>query len=176
MAKLSRQRKAPGWLFGWADGFTDSWGALPAEPILYFFMLTGILQIIITPVAAATVTHTPVSISDTWRVSSLVAPVLCLLAWWMIHKSSGRIRLAGLWVRLAGDVSQLCSLTVFLVIRLTYTPINDDVHVYLMHVMMGVAAFVLMLVLRDLWILLRVEEIASHLERLSSAGIDPRET
>lgn len=161
--------RAPRWMFGWADRFTDTWGALPAEPILYFFMLTGLLQIIITPRAVSQSTLTPIWISDLWRISGLVSPLLCVLAWYLVNKRTGRARLMGLWVRFAGDFGQAIALAVFLVIRSTSFPVDDDAHVYLMHIVAGVLFFVCMLVLRDVWILVKVEEIAAHLERLGAA-------
>lgn len=161
-------------MFGWADRFTDTWGALPAEPILYFFMLTGLIQIIATPKASTgQITDTPIWVSDTWRISGLVAPLLCILAWYLVNKRTGRQRLFGLWVRFAGDFGQAIALTVFLIIRSTNVPVDDDAHVYLMHLLTGVLAFVVMLVLRDVWILLKIEEISAHLTRLSAE--DPPE-
>jgi hypothetical protein len=158
----------PRWMFGWAERFADTWGALPAEPILYFFMLTATLQIILTPrPATGAPSATPVWVSDLWRTTGLIAPALCLIAWYMINKRAGRARLAGLWVRFAGDFSQAIALSIFLVLRIANTPVDDDAHVYLMHVVTGVLVFVAMLVMRDVWILLKVEEIAMHLSRLS---------
>jgi hypothetical protein len=158
--------KAPRWLFGWADGFTDTWGALPAEPILYFFMLTGLLQIMVFPRSSTGGVTDGGWISGLWKVSGVVSPLLCLVAWYLINKCRGQQRLVGLWVRFAGDFGQATALGTFLLIRLTNSPIDDDAHVYLMHIDVGVLTFVLMLVLRDIWILLRVEESAAHLTRL----------
>jgi len=165
--------RAPRWMFGWAERFTDTWGALPAEPILYFFMFSGLLQITAFPRPSASSANTPANtpdwVSELWRVAGFAAPLLCLIAWYLINKRTGSQRLAGLWVRFAGDFAQATALTTFLIIRFADSPINDDAHVYLMNIDVGVLVFVVMLVLRDVWILVKVEEIAAHLERLGAA-------
>ena len=165
-------RRVPRWLFGWADRFTDTWGSLPAVPVLYTFMLCGTLNIILTPNNPTSEgVHTPGWVSDLWRFSSLLAPMLVALAWYLVEHRSGRQRLIGLYLRFAGDAGQAVALGVFLVIRLSFTPVSDDAHIFLMWIVGGVFAFVLMLVARDLWILRRVQEIASVLEQLNDAGI-----
>lgn len=164
------------WFFGWASTPTDHWGVLPAVPVLYFFMLTGTLHIIATPGGTISgVPHIPAWGALIWRVSGLVAPLLATLAWYLVNKRSGKPRLFGMWLRFAGDFSQMISLLVFVVMRTAYSPVTDDAHIYLMHLAYGVLAFVLMLVARDVWILLKVQEIAGYIERLSDAGVDLEE-
>jgi hypothetical protein len=160
-------------MFGWAARFSDDWGTLPAEPVLYFFMMTGAIQIILTKAPAPQpVSHSPYWVAILWRVTTVAAPLLAVLGWWLVSKRSGSARLFGLWMRFAGDFSQAVGLMFFLLIRWSNTPVNDDAHVYLMHLAMGVFAFVAMLVVRDVWILRQVSSIAAYLDRLAE-GIDP---
>ena len=167
------QRRAPRWLFGWTGQFSDNWGTLPAVPVLYTAMLLGTLQITLT--RRGTVTgeiHTPIWVSDVWRASSLISPALVALAWYLVVNKPGKPRLIGLWLRFGGDVGQAVALSVFLLIRLHYAPIDDDAHIFLMYIVGGVFFLVCMLVVRDIWILGLVQEIAAHLERLNEAGIE----
>lgn len=163
--------RVPRWLFGWTDRFTDTWGSLPAVPVLYAFMLCGTLQIMTRRGNVTVQVHVSAWISDTWRCSSLLSPLLVGLAWHLVTHHSGRKRLIGLYLRFAGDFGQAVALGVFLIIRLSYSPVNDDAHIFLMWIVGGVFAFVCMLVARDLWILRRVQEVAMILERLEKAGI-----
>lgn len=170
-------RRVPRWMFGWASRFTDDWGTLPAEPVLYFFMLTGSIQIIATQSHQALPAVHPDAtwVSVGWRIITLISPLLAALGWWLVNRRTGQTRLFGLWMRFAADFGQAIGLVFFLIIRLANTPVDDDAHVYLMHLSMGVLCFVVMLVVRDVWILRRVQEIASYLDRLDDEDLDPKE-
>ena len=168
----TRNSGPPKWLFGWANRFTDNWGALPAEPILYFFMLFGTLQIVTSGRPTLTLTlRLPSWVESVWETSSVAGPLLSLVAYWLVTRFVGRVRLFGLWNRFAGDFSQAISLAVFIVMRIYSSPPIDDAHIYLMNIVVGVLCFVIMLVLRDIWTLIRVEEITAHLKRLEDAGL-----
>jgi hypothetical protein len=168
----TRHSGPPKWLFGWANRFTDTWGALPAEPILYFFMLVGTLQIVVSGRPTLTVSvDLPAWVESVWEVSSVIGPFLSLVAYVLVTRFAGRVRLFGLWNRFAGDFSQVISLTVFIMMRFYSSPVADDAHIYLMNIVLGVLCFVIMLVLRDVWTLIRVEEITAHLKRLEDAGL-----
>jgi hypothetical protein len=164
------ERRVPRWLFGWANRFSDTWGSLPAVPVLYFFMFLGTVQIIATSTPGQ-VLHAPYWVSMLWRGSALCSPMLVVLAWYLVTHRAGRQRLFGLWMRFAGDFGQAIALAVFLTMRLAYTPVHDDAHIFLMYIVGGVFTFVTMLVIRDVWILRRVQEIAAYIERLNEAGV-----
>lgn len=167
------QRRVPRWLFGWTGQFADSWGTLPAVPVLYTAMLLGTLHI--TVARHGTVVgeiSTPAWVSDVWRVSGFISTLLVVAAWYLVTHHPGKPRLFGLWLRLIGDFGEAIALSVFLLIRLHYAPIDDDAHVFLMYIVGGVFTLVCMLLVRDAWILLRVQEIAARLQRLDEAGIE----
>lgn len=173
---MEPKRKAPGWLFGWPVAQVDNWGTLPAVPMLYLSMLAGSVHILVTrsPYPSPDV-HTPEWVVTLWQVTTLTAPLLALLGWWLVSKCTGSTRLSGLWIRFAGDFNQAMGLLFFLTLRVANTHYNDDAHVYLMYVAMGMFLLVLMLVVRDVWILLRVREVAADLELLAEADIDSQE-
>ena len=147
------------WLFGWTARFTESWGALPAVPILYGTLLLGAIQVsVFDPIPGGPddiATEWWASLS--WRILSIMSPVLAFIAWWLINRRSGQTRLFGLWLRLAGDLGR------WLEDRGEY----DDPRIYFTYALTGVLIFVGMLVIRDVWILVQVEEITRELERLA---------
>lgn len=159
------------WVFGWTARFTESWGSLPAVPILYAMLFFGALHVTLTdpiPGGLGDVAFEPWA-SISWRVLSMVSPAIAWLAWWLIDRKRGNVRLFGLWLRFAGDIGQFIALASFLLSRAVTDRQEeyDDPHVYLTYALLGVLGFVGMLVLRDLWILIQVEEITRELEHQS---------
>ena len=154
------------WLFGWTAKFTESWGSLPATPIIYFGLLLGTINVILrdpTPGNAGDVIAQPWA-SLMWRILSVISPLLAFLSGYLIVNFHGVKRLFGLWLRLAGDLGQFVALATFLLGRIAAGPISEA-RLYVIYGLSGVLVYVGMLAVRDIWILIQVEEITRELER-----------
>jgi hypothetical protein len=146
-------------LRAWAEVFFDElWRLIPAQPILFPFFFIGAALTLLCPPAA------PVAMTGihlvTWSVLALVTPALVLAAWWMIVRKTGFTRYLGFYFRFGGDIGQL-------VVLATYIASWSNAPVYALVILVGVAAFVTVLVVRDIMALVLVENVASRLYRES---------
>ena len=138
-------------------------------PIIYLFLLLGTFHIIVVDPRPGGIGDIAVEwwASLAWRILAVMSPLLTLLAGWIISNRRGMTRLFGLWLRMAGDLGQFCALGTFLIGRFIEDDNDyDDPQILLTYGLVGVIVFVGMLVLRDVWVLIKVEEITRELDRL----------
>ena len=165
ISRLARHR----WLFAWPAKFADNWGSLPAAPIFYATLLAGAVHVVLFDPASGgaddiVIEHWP---ALAWRFLAVLSPILAMVAGFLIAHTNGHLRASALWLRLAGDFGLGTTLGTFLLGRLVEDSSEyDDPRIYLTYALIGASGFIWMLVLRDIWILLQVEEITRELERL----------
>ena len=152
----------------WVGETTHDWGAIPAEPILYFFSFCAVLIVVLT-FHNNEIGFERVGLgqhfSVVWKTLGLIAPLLALVAWHLVRKRTGKWRYFGMWLRLVVDLLQLSVMIIFIGVR-TALPGADwgDDALYTLGITLGAATFVFMLVVRDVWTLATIENIATHLE------------
>lgn len=90
----------------------------------------------------------------------LGCPPLFVLAWWLIARS-GRLTLAGMWLRLAADLGILTALVTWHVATVAgRIPTHTESRIVSRYIVGATLVFVVALVIRDIWDLVKVERLA----------------
>ena len=143
----------------------DSWHRVPFQPILYFFLWSATLRIVITdnpPIRfefIGTYTYTA------WATAGLLCPPLALFAWWLMKRSKWRRGpLAALWIRLGADLGQLVALLTYHIVSVfTVYNLQNESRIYARYCVGAATMLVIALVLRDLWSIVLMERVAAKL-------------
>ena len=142
---------------------SSAWHRVPFQPILYFFLWAATIRIVVVDdvIPIPFKEELGESAETTWNILSLICPPLSLLSFWLMFRSLlPRAALAGLWVRLAADVGQFVSLLTFHIANALATGWGDESAIYSRYINGAVLAFVLLLVVRDVWALLITDRLA----------------
>ena len=101
-----------------------------------------------------------------WIGLSLVSPPLLCAAYLAVHSRNGYAKYVGLWLRLAADFGQAVAVAVFLAAWIVQRGAGvNDYRLYLFFIAASVQAFLVVMVVRDVWQLVVVERLATRLER-----------
>lgn len=99
-----------------------------------------------------------------WLALSFTAPVMLMLAYSFVYLGSGYLRYFGFWFRLGADCAQLAAISAFLMAQGSwYRGVDNDYRVYFLSLCIAVLAFLVIMVIRDVWQLMLTERIASRL-------------
>ena len=115
--------------------------------------------------ASTDLTHLPIDdvfpagTYTVWAVIALTSPPLALVAWWLVHCTTGRWRYRGLWFRLASDIGVF---TVVLAYHVTTVLINPISELRLMsrYVVAATLLYLIGLIISDVAALVKAERIA----------------
>lgn len=155
-----------GWFirFGGRTFAPGAWHRVAFQPILFAFAWSASVRIIVgdgQPVPFDEMTH---GTAIGWSVLSLVSPPLALLSWWLLlHSRRPRAALVGMWTRLVADVGQFVALLVFHLATAFSEGWPDEVHVYTRYIFAAAIGFVAVLIVRDVWALTVMNNLAGRL-------------
>lgn len=104
-----------------------------------------------------------------WLALGIICPLMLVAAWWMIFQKQGRWTYAGFWVRFGADLGMVCALAAFILgYREAETELMthlDDAHLMALTLLGSIWVFLCLSVVRDVWVLVKVERAASHVRR-----------
>ena len=138
---------------------TLDWQRIAFQPMLYLCMWIGAILYACLGDITAIEPDVPGELSDAWLPLSLLAPPMALLALNMITHGTGRLRLAGLWLRLGADLGFFAGLASYSDEKFT----SGDFHIYSIWNLIATLLFVLHLLIRDVKRLIDIERLAKVL-------------
>lgn len=167
---ILRGRKVSAW-------FVAPWRVVPAQPVLYLFIWIAGLHVIATP------NNTQIGFSEAgldervyhwWNALILASPVMVAAAYVLIFHTHGHLRIAGLWVRLGGDVGVVSALAALIWTRILIlapepNQIGDGL-LFSLIALTGVTVFVAMLVVRDVGAIILLERLSRRLHSWDKGG------
>ena len=142
--------------------FTGQPARVSFEPMLYFFLWGAASRVVFTDDLTAIPFREVLSpwAEIAWNITSLTAPPLAFLAWWLMFKSLlPRASLAGLWVRLAADTGQFAALLTFHLATIPGDRSNESV-LFERYVTAATLVFFFATIVRDVWALALTHRIA----------------
>lgn len=166
-----RGRKVSAW-------FVAPWRLVPAQPVLYLFIWIAGLHVIATP------NNTQIGFSEAgldervyhwWNALILASPVMVAAAYVLIFHTHGHLRIAGLWVRLGGDVGVVSALAALIwtrILILAPGPNQIGDSLFSLIALTGVTVFVAMLVVRDVGAIILLGRLSRRLQHSWDKGGD----
>ena len=144
----------------------SSWPAVRFQPILYFFLFGAALRLWREPSAPLNFDQviTP-GFYEVWLGIGVGAPILSLLAWWLIHKRSGRARYVGMWTRTSADLLVFVYLLSFHIVSALHSVNPSESKIFTRYILGAAITFVITLIGRDVWALMITERIAWRIRR-----------
>lgn len=140
------------------------WPAVRFQPTLYLFIWAASVRLAISqaePPQFDVIAH---NFYVVWLVLGIGGPVLSLLSWWLIEKRRAHWRYAGMWLRLSADIQVFTVMFSYhLVHVLDQNP--SEAKVFGRYISAAAMAFVLMLIIRDVWTLVVTERVAVQIRR-----------
>ena len=145
-----------------------TWPAVRFQPVLYLFLWVATIRLALyggKPPRFDSFT-TSTLIYPLWLGMGIASPMIALSAWWMMGKRTGRTRFVGMWFRLAGDIGVLTVLGSFHIADMMYVGASrSETHLYSRYITTAALAFVLLLVIRDVWTVVLTERMAGRIHR-----------
>jgi hypothetical protein len=155
----------------WAD---QPWPIVPFAPLFFFAAFAG--RFIVMAGGGEEIPFDDVLGVygyPIWLWLGILCPVMLVASWWMIFKKSGRWRYSGLWVRFGANMGMACALAGFILAyqaeeRALLTRL-DDAHLMVLTLLTSIWVFLVVSVVRDVWVLVLTERVAHGVR---NAGVD----
>lgn len=143
----------------------SAWSLIPFQPILYFFVWGAAIRLAINdglpPPFDDTIAR---GFYEVWLTLGITGPPLTLLAWWMITKCSGRCTFLGMWLRLSSDIQVGTVLLSYHLVNVADKAAGEG-KIFSRYVVGAAMLFTLCLVIRDMWVLILTEVMATRIRR-----------
>lgn len=145
---------------------STDWVIVPWQPLLYLSMWIGALTLILfgdfANLPSETADFTGVGGIDwAWTGLSILCPPIALGSLHLIKFRTGEKRYRGYWLRLAADIGQFTSLSMYIATRFA----DGDYRVYPTSILIAAMLFIAALIYRDVRALIRTEILARRLYR-----------
>ena len=149
----------------WVDA---PWRMIPAQPILYTYMLMAGIYIIATP-SNERIGFEDAGFSDSLyyalNILVIMSPLVTGIAWILIRYRSGTQRVLGFWLRLAGDAGVLAALIAFIITRyIVLRGAMGDSPMFSLIILSGFASVVFVWLVRDIGKIVLLERTANQLK------------
>lgn len=161
-----------------ARQFSTDWTPLRFQPILFLscWIGTWLAWLVETSDAGARLSDGFAAALGpwgwpAWLALSLSTPIMLVAAYACVYAGSGYTRYMGFWLRLGADAGQLAAVVAFLVTFADQRGVTNDYRVYFVTLSIGIVAFLLVMVIRDVWQLLLAERIASELRAVEAEAL-----
>ncbi len=132
--------------------FYPGWNFIPFTPILYFFIFTSTLAVILSnyPPIPFENLGAPKLIYVTWCYIGLSGPIMAFIGYQLTTKSHGKASYVGLWVMFGANVSMFLSLNAFfLAIFLDHSSPMKDLKLVARALISSIIVFVAYLSVKD---------------------------
>lgn len=161
---------------GWAVRFVEwghrafsenDWHRVAFQPTLYLFMWAAIVRVIITQEEPIRFEAVAPWLYGTWAIVGMVCAPLAGVAWYLIVKSRWQFgSLFGCYLRLGADVGMFLTLLSFHLVRvLRHECHYAEENIFSRYMIASLLAFLLSLVVRDLWAITSITVIAKRIDR-----------
>lgn len=163
MVELTRtSRKAMGnRLIRANEFFSKPWRLMAFQPVLYLFVFGASVRL-------WTNNSEPPAFKEAiadhfygiWLFLGISSPILALISWIFIQKLRRRWSFVGMWTRLASDINIFTNLLTYHLVTLDG---RTEVMIFNRYVLASTFLFVLSLIVRDIWAIIVMERLATHI-------------
>lgn len=133
------------------------------QPVLYFFIFGASIRLLIQD-GQPPYFHMFIGYSfyGVWLGLCLGGPMLALVAFVFIRKFKRKFAYVGLWLRLSADIAVFTSVLTYHIASLYSAPYTESV-IFGRYIIGATLVFLLLLLVRDCWILTLTEKLAKTL-------------
>lgn len=144
--------------------FVLPWPVVRFQPILYLFIWSATIRIIITEQIPIRFDLISPWIYKAWATLNVLCPLIALLALWLIRKCKwSRSTLVGIWLRLGSDIGMFLALLSFHLAGILSDAdpsLVEETTVFRRYIVASCLFFCLLLVVRDILAIVAVERLS----------------
>lgn len=143
------------------------WPLVPYQPVLYSVLWVALAATVFAGKVLQRFEITVGLMPEVWTVTILTAPVVAMVALWMIQKRRGIWTYRGFWLRLFADIAMASGLTSYTIVRWTTPPLPFIAG----SICIASTIFVYLLCARDIRTIYMTNQIADVLQRHKDDGL-----
>lgn len=141
------------------------WKAIPFVPIVYTFMWGGRLRVFWTNEKPIRFEDLGPYVYDMWLTIGFICPPLVFMSWIMVTRCYGKCIVLGMWLRFGSDTALFSSLLAFHLSDTVVYRVTDETHIYTRYLIASILFFLLLNIIRDIWIIRQTNCVAKRLRQ-----------